>query len=199
MISNVIGLLIKPSAQWERISKKDHFTLPASVLYAVLLAVLPAVAWYYGTTSIGWSVGDGENIRLTEDSAAVLIGLFYITMVVSICAIGYMIHWMSSTYGSDSSPAKGIAIAGFSATPLFVAGAIGFMPVFWLALVISVVAVGWAVYLLYLGIPIVMHIPEERGFLFSSAVIAFCMVLLMIIMGGSVIAWDMGAAPSFTD
>ncbi len=199
MITNVIGLLIKPKGQWNKIADKDNFGLFGSVLYAILLAVIPAVAWYYGTTSIGWHVGDGENIRLTKDSAAVLIGLFYITMVVSICAIGYMIHWMSSTYGSNSSAAKGIAIAGFSATPLFVAGAIGFMPVFWLALVISLVAVGWAVYLLYVGIPIVMHIPEERGFLFSSAVIAFCMVLLMVIMGGSVIAWDMGAAPSFTD
>jgi len=40
---------------------------------------------------------------------------------------------------------------------------------------------------LYTGIPIVMNVPKECGFLFASAVLAFCMVLLMIIMGGSVI------------
>ncbi len=199
MVTDMFGMIFRPKRQWESIASKGSYPLFSAVLYASIMALVPAVAWYFGTTTMGWSVGEGETIRLTQESAFVLIGLFYVTMVVSICAIGYMIHWMSHTYGTDSSTAKGIAVAGFSATPLFIAGAIGFAPVFWLALTIAVVAVCYAVYLLYLGIPIVMGIPEERGFLFSSAVIAFCLVLLIVIMTGSVILWDMGAAPSFTD
>lgn len=199
MIANALGLLIQPKSQWQAIAQKSSFPLVSSVLYTMVLAVIPAVAWLYGVTEIGWAVGDGDRIRMTWDSAMVIIILFYITMVVAVCAIGFMIHWMSKTYGTDSSTAKGIAIAGFSATPLFIAGAIGFMPVFWVALLIGVSAVSYAVYLLYLGIPIVMKIPEERGFLFSSAVIAICLVFLIVIMTGSVILWDMGAAPSFTD
>jgi len=199
MIGNMIGLLIRPKTQWQRIAEKDNYALFSAVIYTVIFACLPAVAWFYGTTKIGWTVGDGDTIRMTAESAATIIALFYVTMVASVCVIGYMIHWMSQTYGADSSVAKGITIAGMSATPLFIAGAIGFAPVFWIALLIGVSAVCYAVYLLYLGIPIVMNIPEERGFLFSSAVIAFCLVILMIIMGGTVILWDMGAAPSFTD
>ncbi len=199
MIANMLGLIFRPKTQWEAIAEKDQFSLVPAVLYTVILASIPTYAWYYGTTKIGWSVGDGDTIRMTADSAAVIVSLFYFTMVASVCVIGYMIHWMSKTYGTDSSTAKGIAIAGFSATPLFIAGAIGFVPVFWAALLIGVSAVSYAVYLLYLGIPIVMGIPQERGFLFSSAVIAFCLVILMGIMGGTVIMWDMGAAPSFTD
>ncbi len=199
MVTNIVGLLFRPKTQWQIIASKGEFSLIKAVLYTAVMACLPAVAWFYGTTDIGWTVGDGDTIRLTKDSAMVMIVLFYFTMVISICAIGYMVHWMSHTYGTDSSTAKGIEVAGLSATPLFIAGAVGFMPVFWLALVIAVAAVCYAVYLLYLGIPIVMAIPEERGFLFSSAVVAFCMVILMVIMGGSVILWDMGAAPSFTD
>jgi hypothetical protein len=199
MLGNIFGLLFTSKKQWRSIADKGNPTIFSALLYTVIMSLLPAVAWFYGTTHIGWSVTDDDVTRLTEDSAAVLITLFYFTMVASVCAIGYMIHWMSSTYGSESSIAKGIAVAGFSATPMFIAGAIGFIPLFWLALVISVVAVCFAVYLLYLGIPIVMGIPEERGFLFASAVIAFCLVLLTMIMGGSVILWDMGAAPVFTD
>lgn len=199
MIANALGLLIQPKSQWQAIAQKSSFALVSSVLYPMILAVIPAVAWLYGVTEIGWAVGDGDRIRMTWDSAMVIIILFYLAMVVAVCAIGFMIHWMSKTYGTDSSTAKGIAIAGFSATPLFIAGAIGFIPVFWVSLLIGVAAVSYAVYLLYLGIPIVMKIPEERGFLFSSAVIAICLVFLIIIMTGSVILWDMGAAPRFTD
>lgn len=199
MIGNAFGLLFQPKSQWHAIADKGQFPLFSAVVYVAVLAVIPAIAWHYGVTVIGWSVGDGERIRMTGESATVIILLFYLTMIVAVCAIGFMIHWMSKTYGTDSSTAKGIAIAGYAATPLFLAGAIGFIPVFWAALLIGVSAVCYAVYLLYIGIPIVMNIPEERGFLFSSAVIAICLVFLIVIMGGSVILWDMGAAPSFTD
>ena len=61
------------------------------------------------------------------------------------------------------------------------------------------IAVSWSVYLMYLGIPIVMDIPEERGFLFSSAVLAIALVILVCILVVSVLAWEYGAAPAFTD
>ena len=55
------------------------------------------------------------------------------------------------------------------------------------------------VYLLYVGIPTVMNVPKERGFLFASAVVAVCLVILIAIMGASVILWDMGFAPEYTN
>lgn len=199
MIGHVMGLIFKPTRQWQVISSLPDSRVRVSFIYTLLMALLPAIAWYHGTTSVGWRIGDGDAIRLTPESAITIVVLFYITMVASIVAIGYMIHWMAATYGANSSIAKGIMIAGFTATPLFLAGAVGFYPMFWLDLTLGLIAVSYALYLLYKGIPIVLHIPEERGFLFASAVLAVCLVILMTIMGGSVILWDMGAAPVFTD
>ncbi|MFM7274326.1 MAG: hypothetical protein ACKO4A_10805 [Gammaproteobacteria bacterium] len=39
----------------------------------------------------------------------------------------------------------------------------------------------------------------ERGFLFASAVVAICLVILIAIMCISVILWDMGFAPVYTN
>ena len=200
MIQHTFGLFVRPSVQWQTVADLPESSLKTLMLYPCILAILPAVAWYYGTTQIGWTVGEhGDAIKLTTESARQICILFYLTMVASVAVIGYFIHWMSDTYGADSSPAKGVAIAGLTATPLFIAGLVGFYPVLWLDLLIGVAAVSWAVYLMYLGIPIVMKIPEERGFLFSSAVLAIAMVMLICLMVGSVILWDFGAAPAFTD
>jgi hypothetical protein len=200
MIQHTFGLLVRPSAQWRTVADLPESSLKTLVLYPCVLAILPAVAWYYGTTQIGWSVGDsGETIKLTTQSARQICILFYLTMVVCVAAIGYFIHWMSETYGAESTITKGIVIAGLTATPLFIAGLVGFHPVLWLDMLVGVVAVCWSVYLMYLGIPIVMNIPEERGFLFSSAVLGVAMVILICLMVGSVILWDFGAAPAFTD
>ena len=199
MFNHALGLLFRPAAQWRKVAGLSSGTLIAMLPYPCIMAALPAAAWYYGTTQVGWIVGDGEPVRLTRDSALPIHLLFYCAMVGAVALIGYSIHWMSATYGANSSLAKGIVIAGFTATPLFIAGAVGFYPILWLDLLLGVAAVCWAVYLLYLGIPIVMDIPEERGFLFASAVVAFCLVMLICIMGGSVILWEIGAAPAFTD
>lgn len=200
MIQHTFGLLTKPSAQWRTIAELPEKSLNTLVLYPCIFAVLPAVAWYYGTSQVGWTVGEhGDPIKLTLASARQISILFYFGMIACVAAIGYFIHWMSDTYGANSSFAKGIVIAGLTATPLFITGLVGFHPVLWVDLLIGVAAVSWSVYLLYLGIPIVMGIPEERGFLFSSAVLAIAMVILICLMVGSVILWDFGAAPAFTD
>jgi hypothetical protein len=200
MIQHTFGLLVRPSAQWKTVSELPESSLKTLILYPCFLAILPAVAWYYGTSQVGWTVGDhGEPIKLTAASARQICILFYFTMIACVAVIGYFIHWMSDTYGANSSLTKGIVIAGLTATPLFIAGLVGFYPLLWLDMLVGVTAVCWAVYLMYLGIPIVMNIPEERGFLFSSAILAIAMVILICLMVGSVILWDFGAAPAFTD
>lgn len=200
MIQHTFGLLIKPNSQWRAIANIDEASFKTLLLYPWVFAILPAVAWYYGTTQVGWSVGNhGDIIKLTTDSAMQICILFYLAQVTCVSAIGYFIHWMSDTYGAQSSISKGIIIASLAATPMFIAGLVGFHPVLWMDMLIGVFAVCWAVYLLYLGIPIVMNIPEERGFLFSSAVIGVALVMLICLMVGSVILWDFGAAPAFTD
>jgi len=200
MIQHTFGLLVKPSAQWRAIADLPESSFRTLILYPCIFALLPAVAWYYGTSHVGWTVGDkGDAIKLTVESARQISVLFYMAMLGSIAVIGYFIHWMSDTYGADSTLTKGIVITGLTSTPLFIAGLVGFHPLLWIDLLIGVGAVSWSVYLLYLGIPIVMDIPEERGFLFSSAVVGVAMVILICMMVGSVILWDFGAAPAFTD
>ncbi len=200
MIQHTFGLLVKPSTQWRAVADLPESSFRTLVLYPCIMAILPAVAWYYGTSQVGWSVGDqGSVTKLTVESARTISILFYFGMVACVAAIGYFIHCMSDTYGADSSLTKGIVIAGLTATPLFIAGLVGFYPLLWLDLLIGVVAISWSVYLMYLGIPIVMNIPEERGFLFSSAVLGVALVILICLMVGSVILWEYGAAPAFTD
>lgn len=200
MIQHTFGILARPVHEWHNVAKLPNSSIRNLVLYPCIFAIIPAVAWFYGTTQVGWSVGDhGEPVRLTVESARIICFLFYLGMVACVFAIGYFIHWMSDTYGAESSLTKGIVIAGLTATPMFIAGAVGFYPLLWLDLLIGVAAISWAVYLMYLGIPIVMDIPEERGFLFSSAVLGVALVILICLMVGSVMLWDLGAGPAFTD
>lgn len=200
MIQHGLALLVQPHTAWQRVAQLPSASFNKLALFPLIMALLPAVAWYYGTSRIGWTVGSSEDaIRLTESSAFEISVLFYFVMIGSIAIIGYFIHWMSETYGANSSLIKGIVIAGLTCSPLFLTGLVGFYPLLWVDLLIGVVALSWATYLLYLGIPIVMNIPEERGFLFSSAIIAIALVIFVGILVVTVILWEYGFAPEFTD
>ncbi len=199
MFSHILGILLYPNKEWHSIAQQPTFTLIKPFIYTAVLALIPVVAWYYGTTQIGWSVGDNDPVKLDPQSGKVIVSLFYATMICAVLSIGYMIHWMAKTYGAESSWSRGFAVATYTATPLYIAGAVGFLPTIWLAMLIALSALCYTVYLLFLGMPIVMNIPKERGFLFSSAVIGVCMVIFVMIMGGSVILWEFGAEPSFID
>jgi hypothetical protein len=111
-----------------------------------------------------------------------------------------MVHWMADTYeAKDSSIAKGILVASHTCVPLFVCGVIGFYPILWLDLCVGILAACYTVYLLYIGVPIVMDIPVERGFLYASAMVAVGLVMVAGMMGATVILWELVATPIFTD
>ncbi|SDJ70741.1 Yip1 family protein [Microbulbifer yueqingensis] len=197
MLSYMFGMLVHPRQQWQQIGSLSEKGLRRQIPYVIVLALLPAMAWFYGTTQVGWSVGGGEPVRITSQSALSLVGAFYLAMVLGVIAIGYFIHWMAKTYGAETYPMKGMVIAGFTATPIFIAGLAGFYPVLWLDILIATLAVAYAVYLLYSGIPIVMGLSEERGFLFASAIVTVSLVMAVVVMVGTVLFWSFVSAPVF--
>ncbi len=199
MIGKALGMMFQPRKTWEEVGALTDTELKPFIFYPVILAILPAFAWYYGTTQVGWTVSGKGPIKFTGDSAGLIAILFYLAQVLAIWAVGYFIHWMSATYGAESSLTKGLAVAGLCATPILLSGILGFVPMFWIDFIIGMLVVSYATYLLYLGIPIVMSIPEERGFLFASAIVAVGLVMAIIVMGATVILWDMGSTPTFTD
>lgn len=198
MIHRAIGLLVQPRKQWQAIAAFSDQQFALYLLYPALLGLIPVVAWYFGTTYTGWEVS-GELTRLTAASAFKIAILFFFTQLVAIWIIGYFIHWMSKTYGAQTTAIKGMSLAGFMATPILVAGFIGFAPNFAIDMLIGIIAVCYAVYLMYIGIPIVFDMPEERGFLYASAMVGVALVIVITVMCASVILWDMGFAPEFTD
>ncbi len=192
------GILTHPDKEWESI-REDHES--ASRLYishVLLLAMIPAVSAYYGTTEVGWRIGDGDVVKLTQGSAAQLCVLFYGAMLCGIYLIGRFIDFFSMTYGVDGSEHNGVVLAAYTATPVFLIGVIAVYPVVWVNMIAGVIAVCWSVYLLYEGLPILMKVPKEKGFIFASSVLTVGLVMLVGLLAISVIIWSVGLGPVYT-
>lgn len=197
MIQHVMGLFIHPDQEWREI-KGEERTIGASYLAHVLvLAAIPVVSAYIGTTQVGWSIGTVDAVRLTQASALYMTVLSYMAMLAGVVVMGGFIHWMARTYDSSPTFSDCLVFAAYTATPLFLAGLCALYPNLWLAMTVGTAAVAYTTYLLYQGIPIFMDIPPEEGFLFSSSILAVGLVVLVAMMATAVIFWGFGIGPVY--
>jgi len=124
---------------------------------------------------------------------------YYLITLVGVFSMGLMIHWMGKTYNAEQSLSRCIRLAAYTATPLFLVGIIELFPVLWLNFIVGLPALALSVRLLYTGLPIMMEIDGDRGFLFSSSILAVGMVMLIVMMVATAILWFNGFAPQFVD
>ncbi|MCY4050402.1 MAG: Yip1 family protein [Gammaproteobacteria bacterium] len=198
MFKHVFSIFSQPDAVWKSLRTE---TLSVASLYlqvVIPLSLIPPLAGYYGTTHHGWQVGNNPPVKLTPDSALPISILYFFALLVAFYVIAQLIHWMSSTYGERQPFARCLALAIFSAIPLLISGIAQVYPELWINLLIGLIGMTYAVYLLYRGVPIIMDISDQQGFLFSSAVLAASLVSLVATLAASVILWDFGVGPVFT-
>lgn len=197
-LTHAAGLIAHPKKEWLRIRDEKN-TLPGLVVgYVLILALIGPVAGYYGTTMNGWQIGNGEVVKLTHESALTMSAIYYLATVISVLGLGLLVRWMCRTYGGNTPVNKCMALSAYVATPIFLIGVVEFYPILWLNLLFGLAAVAQSVYLLYSGVPVLMNISKDRGFLMSSALLALGMVVLVTLLASTAFLWGIGYGPSFT-
>lgn len=197
LIFRALQLLVQPRTAWAAIRESEPGTLSVFLGHTLLYALIPPVCGYLGTTRTGWSLGLDRPVRLSEESALQMALLYYPALLVATLSVAWAIHWMANTYGAQRSFSRALALASLTATPLFLVGFMQLLPELWLNLLAGLPALAWTVAIFYNGVPILLEIPEERGFLFASAVLAFGLVTLVALIIVTVLLWGHGLAPTF--
>ena len=198
---HAFGLLIRPRAEWSAIHDRHYGVATPFFTHTVIFALIPAVAGFYGTTRTGWQIGTGDAVRLTEESAARIAILYYLAMVGR-DLLRRLGDPLDESHLRREPAARTVLCAcdlhrdaAFSRRPDAPAAHTVAQP----ACRTAVLAFGYTIFIFYSGVPEMMEIPPERGFLFSSAVMAFGLVALVALLAASVLLWSSGFGPSFTN
>ena len=136
ILQHTLGIILHPDSEWKAIReqrKSSHMDVFAS--HVPLLALIPAVSAYIGVTQVGWSIGDGEVVKLTTVSAATLCAMTYLSLLVGIYIFGEFINWMERSFGVRDNPEErhyeGTALAVYVTTPILLAGIANLYPSIW--------------------------------------------------------------------
>lgn len=199
ILDHISGLFTHPDKEWFAIKAEKRSKLSEFLQHTPLLALIPSIAFYIGVTQVGWALpGQSEVVKLTVNSAIPLCILSYLAALAGVWIFGEFINWMHATYSeTELNPHNGMAMAVFVTTPIFIAGFAGIWPNVWFNGLVMLIAGIYTVYLIYEGMPILMEIPKEQAFLYSTSVITVALVLLVTLRIATVIIWMSGFGPQY--
>jgi hypothetical protein len=196
ILNHLWGLYTHPKEEWHSIDQR-HESYFYSLSHIAIISLIPVLMSYYSAAHLGWSIGVGDIIKLTPNSAMLMSTGMYFGLMTGVIALAVLIHELAKAFDASPTYTQSLELAAYTATPLFMVGFAAFFPVLWFVMLIGLIGLTYSVYLLYAGTPILMHIPEGKGFIYASSVVTCGLVLLAILMATSVILWSMGMGPVY--
>ncbi|MCL6271307.1 YIP1 family protein [Sansalvadorimonas sp. 2012CJ34-2] len=197
MLHHILGLLSHPHSEWDKINGEIRDRGHDYIWHLLILAAIPGVASLIGATHVGWSLTGLDPIRLTVGSALAMSLISYLAIIGAVITMGMFTHWMAKTFGTAPSYQRCIMFAAYVATPLYLCGLMALYPSLPLTLFGILAGIAYAVYLLYIGMPHIMGISFERGFMFATSLVCAGLVLLVVMKVASAMAWQIGFGPVF--
>lgn len=189
MNSPLLKLFIHPADAWLDIRRAEEAHPQQYLPRLLALALIPAVCLFVGTTTLGWSLAGEERVRLGVGSAMQLAVLLYAATVIGVMLMGVMIRWMSRGFDAQPTLNQCIGFAAYCATPWFVAGVVGLVPMRWLAVAALLGAPAYATVLLFGGLQTFLRLRKEQAMLFATCVWGVGLLLLVTILVSMILFW----------
>ncbi|ELY5932518.1 Yip1 family protein [Cronobacter turicensis] len=191
-MNHVWGLLSHPFREMQMIRRENETVSHHYTHHVLIMAAIPVLCAFIGTTQIGWDFGDGNVVKLSLFTGFYLAVLFYALMLAGVAVMGRVIWWMARDYPRRPSLAGCMVFAGYMATPLFLSGVVALYPLVWLCALAGTLALLYTGYLLYIGIPAFLNINQEEGLRFSGSTLAIGVLLLEVLLALTVLLWGYG-------
>lgn len=195
LLNHVIGMYTHPKEECRNIDRRQE-TFFYAFSHIAIIALIPTIVAYYSTVYTGWSMG-GDLIKLSESSALLMATGMYFGLVAGVVALAVVIHELAKAFESTTTFTQSLELAAYTATPLFMVGFAGLYPELWVVMAALLIGVSYSVYLLFSGVPLLMQLPQEKGFIYSSSVVTCGLVLMVILMTGAVLLWGITTGPIF--
>ena len=185
LIARAAAILMRPGRKWEAIEAEPVEEGRLFARYVAPLAAIPAVCGVIGPLVFAYDIA---QVRLRDDVFGLLLKAlvgFGSTLIV-VYLLAAVISPLAPAFGGERNRAQALKLAAYSGTAFWVAGLSHLYPS--LALPAGVLAGLYSLYTLYVGVPALMKVHDDRRLTY------FAVILIALLILGWVRDFAIGAA-----
>ena len=183
----VVKILTTPKTEWPVIEAETTDVATLYTSYIAILAAIPVVASFIGSVIIGTSVPFVGTYRTPIGTALTILILSYVLSLASVYIAALVIDKLAPTFDSKPNMIQALKLVAYASTASWVAGALNIIPL--LGTIVALVGALYAIYLFYLGLPVMMKTPEAKviAYMVVSAVVMIVLWFVMAMIVGLVV------------
>ena len=186
LAARVKGILLTPSAEWERIEREPATIGGLFTGYVCILAAIPAVAGLIGGQLFGVGI-PGLSVKpgLAFGITSAVMG--YVGALLAVFILGMVIDALAPSFGAEKNRVQAFKVAAYSYTASWVAGVLGLIPALGILMLLAAL---YGCFLLYLGLPRVMKAPADKapGYAIVTIIVAVVVSIVIWMAIGAVTA-----------
>ena len=177
--TRVTNILTKPKEEWPVIAGETTDVATLFKSYIAILAAIPPIGTFIGTTLIGVTVPILGTYRVGMAHGLASACLQYVFGLIGVYVASFVIDKLAPTFQSQSSMVQALKLVAYASTPTWVAGVLYIIPMLG---ILAILAGLYGIYLFYLGVTPCMKTPGEKVIPYM-VVSAIVIIIVMVVVG----------------
>ena len=174
LVARAKGILTNPRQEWAAIDAEPLNLRELLVGYVLPLAAIGPIA-----TVIGWSTfGFGGLFRMSIGSLITMAIVSFILTIVGVFVCAWVTNALAPTFGATPNMDQAIKVFAYSSTAAWIAGIFNIIPAL---AILGIIGGLYSLYLLFIGLPMLMKAPPDKGTTYTIVVIIVVIVVYFVV------------------
>lgn len=177
LVNRVKGILMSPAAEWDKIDAEPATIGGLFSGYVAILAAIPVIARLIGSLVFGYSL---LGVTYRPPIVATIVGAVvgYVLALVMVYILGLVIDGLAPSFDGQKNQIQAFKVAAYSGTAGWVVSIVGIYPPLGLLTLLGGL---YGLYILFLGLPKLMKVPQDKGLGYTIVTIIVAVVLFWVV------------------
>jgi len=178
LVSRITNMITKPKDEWPVIAGESE---TVGSLFTKVVVPLAAIGPICQTVS---SLTFGHGIPLTNVSWRPSIGsaiaglvISYVLALVGVAVVSFVVEKLAPTFQSSGDLPQAMKLVVYSQIPVWIASVLYIIPYIGILVILAGL---YGLYLAYLGLPVIMHTPQDKVVPYLIVVIVVTVILWVV-------------------
>lgn len=186
LIDRVKGIILSPKTEWDVIDNESATIGGIYTSYVMILAAIPAICMAIGLifflprpTAEVAALGAAFGVPMLTTGSIILGAVVqYVMSLLGVYVMALIIDALAPNFGGTKDPLKAFKVAAYFPTAAWVAGILYIIPM--LGLLVFIAAI-YALYTLFLGLPKLMRVPQDKNVGYFVVTLIIYIVVFMVV------------------